>query len=153
MLKLYLIFLIISIFLSCSQIQQTTYQTVHIDSIYVRIDNDDEIKLKLYLADKYHPGDCYGMPSIRNSRYERKISPELLIKVKELLPNKTENEYDELIKQMNRIGIEQVETNEYNFFFKDGKCCWIIHYKGKLIMLGNTIYEKETEKTIEDVPC
>jgi hypothetical protein len=93
------------------------------------------------------------MPSIRNPRYEKKISPELLIRVKELMPDKTENEYDELIRQMSRIGIEQVETNEYNFYFKDGKCCFITLYKGKLLMLGNTIYEKETEKTMEVVPC
>jgi len=93
------------------------------------------------------------MPSIRNPRDRANINPELLVKVKELLKNKTDKEYDDIIRQMNNIRIEQVQTNEYNFFFKDGKCCTIINYKGRLLILSDNIYESNTITTTEEVPC
>jgi len=152
--KLFLLIFVFNIVLFfCSPIQKSDYQSIQSDPLLVSDANNNVIKLKLYLIEKYNPGDCFGMPSIRNPRDRANINPELLVKVKELLKNKTDKEYDDIIRQMNNIRIEQVQTNEYNFFFKDGKCCTIINYKGRLLILSDNIYESNTITTTEEVPC
>lgn len=152
--KLFLLIVFINtVLISCSPIQKSDFKFIPIDSVQVSNTNNNVIKLKLYLIEKYNPGDCFGMPSIGNPRDRGNISPELLVKVKELLKNQTDEEYGVIIRQMNRIGIEQIQTNEYNFFFKDGKCCTIITYNGRLLILGDNIFESNTIKTTEEVPC
>lgn len=85
--------------------------------------------MRLYLVNKYNPGDCFGMPMIKNLRYQSKISPKLLLKVKSLSSEKPDdNECEKIIRQMERITIKKTNTAKYYFTFEDGKGCSIIYY-------------------------
>lgn len=148
--------LIFSVFhlISCSMVSNTETSAVAINSIQVTLGDDEEIKMRLYLVKKYNPGDCFGMPMIKNPRYQSKISPELLLKVKSLSSEKLNDvEFEKIIRQMERIAIKKTDTAKYYFQFVDGKCCSIMHYKGNLEMHNDEIFEELLEQRGEIVPC
>jgi len=131
----------------------SNYITLSLDSLGVNLGDDEEIKMKLYLAEKYHPGNCFGMPGPELPIYQRKISQELLSKVKRLVPEKSNKECEVIIREMQMIGLENKDIGKYYFEFKDGQCCNIIYYKGFLQLRNNEIIEELFEKTVKNVPC
>jgi hypothetical protein len=81
----YLIFFIFAVY-SCSTNPEPEYQMVRINSLTVSLGDDEEIKMRLYLSEKYHPGNCFGMPGPEDTIYQRTIALELLNKNKKLVP-------------------------------------------------------------------
>ena len=71
---------------------------VSLNSLKVSFSDDEKIKMRLYLIEKYNHGNCFGMPGPKNPRTQRKISPKLFLKVKYLLPEKSDNECKKIIK-------------------------------------------------------
>ncbi|MFA6979113.1 MAG: hypothetical protein WC209_07280 [Ignavibacteriaceae bacterium] len=150
---LLLIFLVFH-FISCSVVSNSETSAVAINAIRVTLGDDEEIKMRFYLVKKYNPGDCFGMPLIKNPRYQSKISPELLLKVKNLSSEKPNDvECEKIIRQMERITIKKTAPATYYFQFEDGKCCSIIYYKGNLEIRNDEIFEELLEENMEMVPC
>jgi hypothetical protein len=148
----YLIFFIFVVY-SCSTSQEPKYQMMSLRSSTVTLGDDEEINMRLYLAQKYHPGNCFGMPGRDNTIYQRKITPELLNKIKRMIPDKSDKECEATIREMERIGIIKTGPWKYRFEFRDGECCTIISYKGNLEIRNDKILEEFTDKIIENVPC
>ena len=141
-------------FISCSGVSNSETSVHSINAMRVTFGDVEEIKMRFYLVNKYNPGDCFGMPMIKNPRYQSKISPELLLKVKNLSSEKPDDdECEKIIRKMERITIKKTDTSKYYFAFKDGKCCSIIYYKGKLEIRNNEIFEELLEENMEMVPC
>ena len=91
---------------------------------------------------------------IKNPRFQSKISPELLLKVKTLsLEKSDDDECEKIIRQMERITIKKTDTAKYYFQFEDGKCCSIMHYRGNLEIRNNEIIEELIGERGEMVPC
>jgi len=135
-----------------SQQRDSNYVNIHSDSLKLNLGNNEEMKIRLYLVEKYNPGNCFGMPGPPPPN-QRKISSELLSKIKRLVPEKSDIECEKLIQKMQRIGLEKIDAGKYYFEFKDGKCCNIIYYKGNIEIFNGAIREKLLEKTIKTVPC
>lgn len=148
----YLIFFIFAVY-SCSTNPEPEYPMVRINSLTVSLGDDEEINMRLYLAQKYHPGNCFGMPGPDNTIYQRKITPELLNKIKRLIPEKSDKECEAIIREMERIGLIKIGRWKYRFEFIDGECCTIISYKGNIEIRNDKILEELTDKIIENVPC
>ncbi|MBI3597211.1 MAG: hypothetical protein HY203_08680 [Nitrospirae bacterium] len=93
---------------------------------------DDESRresmVKEYLISKYKPGTCFGLPGPQDeiSRHLIQFRETVLIKI----------------------------DQGYRFIIKDGHCCTINNYQGKIIMDGDKIIEEKiTNKSVEAVPC
>ena len=84
--------------------------------------------VKEYLINKYKPGTCYGTPGSQQETDRHQIQ----------------------LREIVLIPIDQ----GYGFILKDGHCCSVYSYQGKIIMDGdNIIDEKITNKSIDAIPC
>jgi len=87
-----------------------------------------ELMVKEYLINKYKPGTCYGTPGSQQETDRHQIQ----------------------LREIVLIPIDQ----GYGFILKDGHCCSVYSYQGKIIMDGdNIIDEKITNKSIDAIPC
>ena len=87
-----------------------------------------ELMVKEYLINKYKPGTCYGTPG----------------------PPEETDRHQIQLREITLIPIDQ----GYGFILKDGHCCSVYSYQGKIIMDGDKIIEEKiTNKSIDAIPC
>lgn len=91
-------------------------------------DSPRELMVKEYLINKYKPGTCYGAPG-------------------------SQEETDRHLIQLREIVLIKIDQG-YGFILKDGHCCTVYSYQGKIIMNGDKIIEeKMTKNSIDAIPC
>jgi len=87
-----------------------------------------ELMVKEYLINKYKPGTCYGTPGSQEETDRHQIQ----------------------LREIVLIPIDQ----GYGFILKDGHCCSVYSYQGKILMDGDKIIEEKiTNKSIDAIPC
>jgi hypothetical protein len=87
-----------------------------------------ELMVKEYLINKYKPGTCFGSPG-------------------------PQEETDRHLIQLREIVLIKIDQG-YGFILKDGHCCTVYSYQGKIIMDGDKIIEEKiTNKSIDAIPC
>jgi len=87
-----------------------------------------DLRVKEYLINKYKPGTCYGTPG-------------------------SQEETDRHLIQLREIVLIKIDQG-YGFILKDGHCCSVYSYQGKIIMDGDKIIEEKiTNKSIDAIPC
>jgi hypothetical protein len=125
--------------------QQSEKITIKKSEINIR--NEDEFRIKLYLVEKYKPGDFSGMPQIRNPAFEMKVSEDLVLKIKKKLKLTDDSAAEEIARKMSRIGLTKKTKTKYYFEIRDGSSGGVTTYKGLIILRKNKIIEKILEKT------
>lgn len=118
--------------------------------------DDLELNIRFYLHEKYHPGSCYGMPSMPNERIvisSLKNNPELAEIIRDRYS--VNNDYDvyRILISVKKFLLEKIDSG-YKFFFVDGDCCVITDYEGILYMDNDIIIKGEVIiKNRRNVEC
>lgn len=151
--KLTILFCLVLVFLfsACCTTREST-QVSEMDTLTQ--ENDDvELNFKLFLVEKYRPGNCYGMPDPDPFYYKNSDKDTLLQRIKSLLPGRDDSEYMLLTQMTRGIKLQKTGNGAYEFEFSDGQCCTVYHYKGVVEMKAGIIEDNVIEKTSETVPC
>lgn len=115
-----------------------------------------ELELKMFLADKYNPGVCYGLPGpVPDS------SIKSLIAANRGLADFLRSYYglnDDLdlynkIKQLNGIRLTEISSSRYQFNFVDGQCCVLKAMEGEISKIGSIISDEVTRTEKQQNPC
>jgi hypothetical protein len=151
----YILISLLAIILSLKVYPQEQPIPVEIPNHFeINFKNDKELRIRAYLVEKYNPGDCFGMPQVK-SPYETKIivNKELIERIKKEYKIKEDSKAEQFAIKMSKIGIIKESKNEYRYEVRDGRCCGITTYKGKIRLKNKKIIETVIEKKEEMVPC
>ena len=122
----------------------------------VQIDKELEMKMRLYLYDKYRPGSCFGMPGPDDDRMVKNTldsNPELVKIINDKYQVYNDNRVYKIWLALGSFTFYQASEG-YKFAFVDGDYCTITKYEGILYMENDEIIESEiTNKEIFKVPC
>jgi len=154
--RIHLFVVVVGIMLlyACNVRSQTKHRTMPLDSLRIAFSNDEDARLRLYLVQEYKPGNCFGMPTVDPPpRTQKKIDSTTFHWVKQVLVGKSDPECESAIRAMTRIILRKTAPGRYNFEFRDGRCCTITHYKGKLRIQKGQITKENVEQHLEVVPC
>lgn len=120
------------------------------------IDNLLETEIRIFLYEKYHPGNCFGMPGPVDKRiikWKFTKFPHLVEIINEKYKPKNENKLYDILSSMTSFTLKEIQGG-YEFSFTDGNCCVITHYKGILYLENNKIIDcRITKQETENVPC
>lgn len=109
--------------------------------------NDQEAKA--YLLGKYNPGICFGMPRvITETERTLVMKPDVVTYVRQRFSVTSDNDIYTKIVQLLGITIRGDA-----FTFRDGKCCTITTYEGKIKIDGSTIQDEVVKQDAQNVPC
>lgn len=118
-----------------------------------------EYRIKFYLAEKYTPGSCYGMPSPRTYDLDRitnyHIHEASYVKSRlDMDANDPISRKAIAIKLKQFYKIKLTKTSDGYFFeFVDGNCCRITTVKGSIAINQDKISDTITSKQTKHVPC
>ncbi len=115
-----------------------------------------KFKVRVYLADKYKPGNCVGMPKIFPKRYVRRVLRDSPVLVEYIRLKYHITDENGIFKKMSQINGIILEKNEKGFAFRfdDGQCCKIIHAYGQVYIENGEIVDCVILRRIkEKVPC
>jgi hypothetical protein len=96
-----------------------------------------EVELRFYLYEKYHHGNCYGMPGPTDKRIMRNViakNPALVEITKSKYYVSREPYIYKILVSVLSFHLEEID-NGYRFSFTDGDCCTITRCEGFLYML------------------
>lgn len=149
----YILISFLAIILSLKIFPQEQPLPVEISSFYEINFKHDDYKIRAFLVEKYNPGDCFGMPQIKDP-YETKIkvNKDLIARIKKEFNIKEDSKAEQFAIKMSKIGILKESKNEYSYEFRDGNCSGITTYKGKIQLKNKKIIETVIEKTEKMVP-
>ena len=115
-----------------------------------------EFSVRIYLTDKYTPGDCHGMPSPPSEELIAKTikdNPVLAEYVKLKYQIKGNYYIYPKIKQIQSFKLTE-KIYGYDFKFVDGKCCNIYIKYGEVYIVNGEIIDAYILKTEETKrPC
>jgi len=115
-----------------------------------------EVKLRFYLYEKYHPGNCFGMPGPTDKRIMRNVitkNPELVEIIKSKYNVSQVPYIYKILKSVLSFHLEEIDDG-YRFSFTDGNCCTITRCEGVLYMVDSKIIRtKITKRSTKKVPC
>ena len=115
-----------------------------------------DLRVKLYLVDKYKPGVCFGMPgpipteAVRGMIDRNKDLAQFLRQQYNLT---SDLEVYNKIKQLQNIQLSQLGSGKYSFTFMDGQCCTLTYYEGQVQIVGNNINDTVGTKETKTNPC
>jgi hypothetical protein len=114
-----------------------------------------EFQIKAYLIRKYDPKACFGMPKVireETVRLTLERTPDLVAFIKEEFGHSTDHNIHNVIEQLRTIALTKTDEG-YDFTMRDGRCCTITTYKGRIRIQGSEISDEVTAKSVENVPC
>ncbi len=117
---------------------------------------NQELKVKLYLVEKYDPGICYGMPGpVPEEAISGMIDrqPELAEFLAVNYDLKSDLEIYNRIKQLNGVRLTEISGGKYQFNFTDGQCCTLTIYQGEAVIIADTVSDKITSRETKQNPC
>jgi hypothetical protein len=115
-----------------------------------------DLQAKIYIADKYDPGICYGAPSpVPSVAVDSMISknPGYAAFVKSKYGLSSDLDIYNKIKQINGVRLEEKSGGSYTYYFTDGQCCVLRAYQGDIDIIGRTISESVTRQDTKNNPC
>ncbi len=116
----------------------------------------NELAAKLYLADKYDPGICYGMPGpVPQQSIDSVLShdPGLTLYLRTNYDLPTDLDVYTKIKQLNGIRLDEIAGGKYSFNFTDGQCCTLTAYQGEISIIGQNITDNILQQETKNNPC
>jgi hypothetical protein len=145
--------LVCGVILSCNNIgSNNPSEKCDLDSF----DADSvNFSIKKYVVDKYHPGDCFGMPSPPVIQAMANA-----IKADTVAANKISNVYGitdtfELYTKLRMFQAVTIKTADckIDVNFADGQCCSINRYSGQIYVVKNQITDSISLDSTDHVPC
>jgi len=115
-----------------------------------------ELIAKLYLADKYKPGVCFGLPTPvaeESIRFVVDGNIGLASFLKQKYKLTTDLEIYNKIKQLNDVQLTKTASGRYDFQFMDGQCCTLNFYQGWVEVSGETATDTVTNQESKTNPC
>ena len=115
-----------------------------------------ELLAKMYLADKYKPGICYGLPKpIPEEAVAGMIarSPQLAQFLKQKYSLSGDLDIYNKIKQLNGISLDKLGSGKFNFQLMDAQCCTMTGYQGEVMIIGPSITDKVINQETKTNPC
>ena len=115
----------------------------------------EELNIKAYIVEKYNPGRCFGIPGpVPDELVSRTLNQNanLVTFVKNEFGVIKDYEVYTKIDQLEGIILTKTDYG-YNFTFKDGNCCNIHTYEGKIRVDENQITDEVINKYTENVAC
>lgn len=151
----YILISLLAVILNLKVFPQDSLLTVEIPRYYeINFKNENEFRIRAYLVDKYNPGNCFGMPQIKSPfETEIKVKEDLIEKIKKEYNIKDDSKAEQFAIKMSKIGIIKESKNEYRYEVRDGRCCGITTYTGKIRLKKKKIIETVIGKKEEMVPC
>lgn len=112
--------------------------------------------VKATLVEKYSPGTCFGMPGpIPGQEINKTLeqNPELVKYIEDRFNVSEDRGIYKKITQFSNIQLNKTAEG-YDFILKDGNCCKITTYQGKVtIEEGEVEKISTTGKSTKNVPC
>lgn len=98
---------------------------------------DETLKVKAYLAKKYHPGTCFGMPPcvINKEKLLATTPPHILRYLEDTFQTLNKDKLAEILTQLEQITITPYEKGYY-FTIEDGQTCSVERFTGRLTTQG-----------------
>ena len=115
-----------------------------------------ELLAKMYLADKYKPGTCYGLPKpVPEEAVAGMIArnPQLAQFLKQKYELSSDLDIYNKIKQLNGISLDKLGSGNFNFEFMDAQCCTMTGYQGQVLIIGSNITDKVDKQETKTNPC
>lgn len=116
----------------------------------------DKLKMKLYLAEKYKPGICFGEPAGLMSdtvlSYLKENSA-LAAFVKDYYKISNDLEIYSKIRQIEGISLTRGTEGKYLYRFTDGECCDLTTYEGEINIINVDIFENLLSHNTKKIPC
>ncbi len=116
----------------------------------------NELIVGMYLADKYDPGICYGLPvTIPDSAIKSKIAyePELAEFLRQKYNLKSDLDVYNKMKQLQSSISLEFTGGKYKFNILDGQCCTQKKIEGTVEYLGGKISDTIIRQETKNNPC
>ncbi len=110
----------------------------------------------VFLVRKYDPGLCYGMPSaVPDSLVAAVIagSPRLSAFIKTTFAVESDFQVFTKLRQLLMTKVREQSDGIYEYYLQDGRCCDILRFHGQLELREKVFFDRQLDRSVENVPC
>ena len=114
------------------------------------------IDATVFLVKKYDPGLCYGMPSAVHDSLVAAVvagSPRFSAFIRTTFAVESDFQVFTKLRQLLMTKVREQSDGIYEYYLQDGRCCDILRFHGQLELRENTFFDRQLNRSIENVPC
>lgn len=139
---------------SCTFTSEVREPKVVPESVSFLYESDEEIQMRLFLAEKYKIGNSgFGLSWSNESKLKPELKSKLIQRIQSIAPDLSAEECGSLLYGMDQIRLKKDRDHEYLFEFSVSQNCTRTFYKGTIFFRLNEFIDVVTDKVVKQYPC